>query len=397
MVLAMLLVLAGGCGDEASVTPCDPCDLADFRPGDGETAPLDIVAADHVELAEEVDAEVDEADVDPDAVVCGDGRIDGRTCSPSETEWIGGAEATLVGVDCDGNPFARTIVTDSTGHFSFENVPSGTHSLTVSKGSFSTEYQVRVRIGETTDITSGAQKACLIDESVRIAVVDGAWDSIHHIVDRLGLTFDYYSDVATLPGGTSAAEALLLDPVALQAFDIVMINCGEQYFNFSEGFLETERATRRSDMAGNLRAFVEAGGSLYVSDWAYFFVEMGFAELVTFKSTDGTYEGGFTGAAGSVLADIVGPGLLVAMGKSTVTIDFPLERWVVSDTVSAEVVTMVSGDVSLLDGSALNAAPLLFRFRPTPTSGNVLFTSFHNEAQLSEDIERILQQVIFSL
>mgnify|MGYP004362318223 CR=1 FL=1 len=45
----------------------------------------------------------------------------------------------------------------------------------------------------------------------------------------------------------------------------------------------------------------------------------------------------------------------------------------------------------------LSSAPLLMRHEPTPSAGRVLYTTFHNHAQLSEDVEKILQHVIFSL
>lgn len=323
---------------------------------------------------------------------CGIGRIDGRVCAPSEQAWIGGADVVLTGTDCDGQPFQLDTVSDSDGYFSFGQVPSGFHTLHISKGSFAAEMGVNVRADEVTDLTAGGEKACLDDRDIRIAVVTGTYDSIEDILDNLGVQHDVYSDVSF---DVSPAEQFLLDPNALADYDIVMINCGDHWLYF--GLLEADPTYTHRQIGLNLRNFVLDGGSLYISDLAYWFIEEAFPEAFEFSDDEADYEAGLRGAISEVVGHVVDPALEAALGQSTINLDFPLQGWAVAQAVGEGASVLIQGDAPLLDGSVIRNAPLLVSYQPTPTSGRIFFTSFHNEAQLASDIQRVLHHVVFSL
>jgi hypothetical protein len=142
---------------------------------------------------------------------------------------------------------------------------------------------------------------------------------------------------------------------------------------------------------------VSDGGSLYVSDLAYFFVEEAFPHAFEFSDNEASYESGLRGAIGDVRAEVVDPSLEGALGQYSLTLHFPYQGWAVAQDYDPLARVLVAGDARLLDGSSIPDAPLLLSFQPSPTTGRIFYTSFHNEAQLAEDIQRVLHHVIFSL
>ena len=70
-------------------------------------------------------------------------------------------------------------------------------------------------------------------------------------------------------------------------------------------------------MVTNLRAFLQAGGTIYASDWA--------ADYVAAMFTGFTVD--FTGDAQNSTAAIVEPSLQAFVGKSSVSIVYDLDAW----------------------------------------------------------------------
>lgn len=338
---------------------------------------------------------------------CGPGRVEGRVCAPDTATWLGGARVVLSGSDCEGVAFEHETISDSDGYFTFEDIPAGEHLLVVSMGSFNADYLVRVYDGETTNLTRGEEKVCLDDEGVRIGVVAGSYDSIETILDSLAVDndvyedggysyygyYDYYGDEA------SPAEEFLLDPALLAEYDIIMFNCGEHYLYWGYDWETYDEgpSAKVLEMAANIRGFVDGGGSLYVSDLAYWIIELAYPEALRFSDDESNYSSASRGAITTTTATVVDSGLATALGHTSVTIDFPLQGWVVAEGTASYAHPLLEGNASLLDYSTLYDAALLVSFQPSPTAGTVFFTSFHNESQLEEDIERILHYVIFSL
>ncbi len=322
---------------------------------------------------------------------CGVGRVEGRVCAPDEQTWLGGADVFVSGTNCEGVPFTLTEISDTDGYFTIHDVPAGFHQLRVAMGSFEANYAIQINDGEISDFTAGQEKLCLSADELDIAVIDGEFDAIDRILTNLAIEHTLFTD----EGDNSAAESLLLDSDRLDDFDILFINCGQQNLNF--GWAENDPGAYHQRLADNLATFVERGGSLYVSDWAHFLVERAFPEAIRFSSDESNYEAAFRGAMGEFTASIVDSRLRTAVGSDQVVIDFPLQGWVVPEAVGSGSNVMVQGDIRLIGGDVVNDLPLLVSFKPDSTSGTVLFTSFHNESQITDAIERILQFVVFSL
>lgn len=318
---------------------------------------------------------------------CGVGEIRGRVCTPNEAGWIGGALVELSGTDCrTGQPFSMDVVSDPDGRYDFSQVPSGRHDMHIQKGSFDVTYGVFVRPEQTLDITSGQDKTCLIDDSVNIAVVGGQFDAIEDIVGGLGLSYDFFD---AWPGVSlvSDGEGLLLDAARLATYDIVMLNCGMQWENWSQ----------HDAVLNNLRAYVEQGGNVYASDWFYTWIERAFPDAMDFYGDDAMHQAAWVGGQGQVVGTVLGSSLRQAIGQTQLNIDYPSLYWAVIESAPVSTEIEVSGTVLTAQGEALISVPLLVSFKPYLTGGTVLFTTFHNESQLTTEIERVLEHVIFSL
>lgn len=341
---------------------------------------------------------------------CGTGALIGKTCAPSG-EPLAAADVTVSGVDCaTGMPFEVTTRTGSDGTFQFDEVPSGQHDLRVETGSFNSTRTVIIQKDMTTDLTSAADKVCL-DQSVEIAVITGAYDHVEGVLGTLNLTF-------TVVGGDTGdaqTEAFLTNLQAMNAYDIIFINCGDLYDNIE---VLDFGGTTRAAIANNLRAYVQGGKSLYVSDWAAPFIEDAFPDMIDWVGDDTTRSDHRDGYAPQTInATVMTPELQSVLGRNDAVIEFPQDpnngvinnNWAVAAGVGAGVVVQLQGDADLcsqggfftpcpmVQGSQ-PAAPLLVTYAD-PSGGAVVFTSFHNERQstLNQDMERILRFLIFQL
>jgi len=224
----------------------------------------------------------------------------------------------------------------------------------------------------------GDEELRLVEEPLRIAVTPQYYDDIGAILIEFGY------DVTTV------ALADLLNPSVVDTCDVIGINCAPSLGEYA------------NNAAPILRDFVSNGGRLYTSDWAFAFVEAAFPEYVEFLP--------YVGHVQTVTASIVDDELAEYLGITEAEIVYDLSSWVVVDGVSASANVLVEGEVdfSTLDGhsgsepshrrpeylamdSNLDGAlkPLAISFEYG--EGIVVYTTFHNEAQVSEAIKHILE------
>ncbi len=296
----------------------------------------------------------------PSAVDCnaGSSTIHGRFLTPNGTVAVAGGLVTVsTAAGCKAG-------TDQTGAFEFRNVPSSKATVSATKGLFSA----------TAEAVPGVAVEVRIDPaSVRIAYVAGDYDSIETVVQRLGFT----------------PEALISSDLAQAApaqLDVLLLNCG-----MDESYATDEGA------AGNLRSFVQGGGVLYASDWAFVYVDGVWPGKIGFLADSPEHPGApYVGdSADALQASVAAPALRLALGKDTASISFDLSEWVVVDSVASGVDVLLSGPAPLLTGSALSNKPYAVQF--ADGSGRVTFTSFHNEAQTTADMDRLLEQMLLGL
>ena len=90
--------------------------------------------------------------------------------------------------------------------------------------------------------------------------------------------------------------------------------------------------------------------------------------------------------SGSLQANIMNPNLRAALGRDSFTAQFDLDSWVSIASVSQQVEVLI----------AAGNRPLMVRYT-SPAGGKLIYTSFHNEQQASQDLQVILRALIFEL
>jgi hypothetical protein len=328
------------------------------------------------------------------------GAVVGQVCAPNGRLWLVGATVTVEWTDaCTGEARVAEATTDASGRFAFDALPAGPQVVHIARGSFRGERAVQVNPGEIVDLSAGDRKACLSAEATRLAVVTGRYDRVQDLLTDLGLDqFDQFDGVED----TAAAEALLTDWDRLRQYDVLFLTCG----------IAKDAFPRYDDIVANLRRYVAEGGSLYVSDYSYFFFEDAFPDALDFYGDDSDWQAGplMGGAPQRVQARIGTDELRAYMGADTVDVDFPedgtvrTEHWVVAQSAAPDVTVLLAADVVLCashrfcgPGPMLADVPLLVSYRPPGAMGVAVFTSFHDEANLSPDIERVLFYLVFVL
>ena len=298
----------------------------------------------------------------------------------------------------------------------------GTFSITVSRGMqrLVIEKGLFARVIEL-DVTECGATIPLEDEQTRlprnpsegqipkIAIGTGYYDFMQNVVAKLGLgtldasgflvpgseQFDLY-DGADDPfgsGGGASLESLLRDMALLSTYDIVFINCGsspEDGF-FGSGSILSEPAVR-----DNLRAFVEGGGRLYVTDEAYDYVEqtfprfLGFEEAPSLSTTpeveDAAELGEDMDRVDATVHDDTMRAWLDSLGHivgGTVGITGMIAGWtVITQTDPMLTTTWVSGPVTWTSSSTFDSRtdvrPLTVTF--DLGCGRVLYTSYHTDS-----------------
>lgn len=281
------------------------------------------------------------------------GTVQGFVYAPDESTPIIGASVTAEGA-------ARTTTTDTQGAYTLTGVPVGTRKIIAVKGSYRAETTVTVVKDQIA--TAGQLALAPIGE---IGVVEGVFDDIGVILTSLGITYEVITD----------PETTFADQTALSEFAVIFFACG-----LNDSFLDDE-----VNLA-NLRYFVSQGGSIYASDWAYSVVEEMYPDKVQFL--------GYEGIEQTITASITNPEIQSLLGKDTATICFDLGGWIVIDSVSAGVTVDLRGAIETYEEEKTDI-PLMVHF--SEGKGYVVYTSFHNEAQVTEDVGKILDYLVFFL
>ena len=313
-------------------------------------------------------------DPDPLPPTADGATLTGRLCAPNGSSPLALAEITVA---VDEGP--ATTWTDGDGRFSLTDLAPGTWDLTVEKGSLTLTDRVTLYAGEVTDL-SGGMCVAVEQNSVRIAVVTGRYDQIEAVLDELGLTYD-------LVEGAKGSDHVdfLRDRHQMSAYDILFFNCG----------LGASWVTHQNEIASNLRAYVREGGSIYASDWAYYLVEVGWPDAHDFYGPDRTPADALVGEGGDITAIVQDAAMAAALGSSEAELRFDVGGWAVIEDATSEV--LLEATYSYRDGPKTGEifGPVATRHRDV--EGTVLFTSFHNEDQKTQDMAILLQEIILSL
>lgn len=279
----------------------------------------------------------------------------------------------------------KKTYTNNEGYFILKSIPSGEKTLVAKTGSHLYESKVEVEPGKTKTVFS-KNNPLKIGQQIKIAVVKGVYDYIEAILDTIGFSESSMPEPGKYVMFDSVGE--FLSSQYLNDFDIVFFNCG---------LYDESTFWNSSQMQQELRNWIESGKSMYASDWAYVVVERTFPTVIDFYGDDSYYGNAEVGEAGSVKGIIKSSILEKHLGKSEIDIVFDLGGWVVvqGPEPGANVEIWIEADTVKLYSETLVNVPIMLYFKAG--QGSVMFTSFHNEAQATEDMIKTLVRVIYSL
>jgi hypothetical protein len=336
------------------------------------------------------------------------GTVTGRVCAPDGQTWLAGASVTV------GDPANPTsaATTDAEGRFTLTGVPEGMQTVRVTKNSFTATYQVNVTAGGTTVVPE--EQCQVIPTATRVLVVTGQWDNVrcvltgqgdpqatlpNHPCTAAGLGLDP-ANVTSVDGQAQGwAAALLGDYARMSMYDIIFFNCGVNDAAAVTG-------ANASTYAANLRRYVEEGGSVYASDYAAPLVEMAFPEFVSWQRNAVVNNGLLASKVGkpqTITANVTDPGIRAALGQQTIQVSFDLDAWVAmfgtAPATRVYIRATAEGAAYSLFGPGenftMNNIPLTVGF--DVGQGRVVFTSFHQERNITPDMQQVLNLLVFEL
>ena len=364
----------------------------DAVPGDTAQAAGDTANAGETSVS---DTSPGDTAAGPSCEPCAMGAVTGRVCAPSEDVFVNDAVVVIAGTGCDGLPFRLETHSAADGSWSFAAVPCGSHVVTVTKGSFERLFQVAVASGHTTDLSGVGTKQCFQSAGTPIAVLAGSWDNIGSLLLQLGLDFDRFTEDGA---GDGDIVTLLGDPSELANYEILFVNCGAIH-----GWMPQEHAA----VMQNVKDWVLAGGSLYMSDYAWTYGEWAFPDAIEFQQSDSVYDMYTANSPQlipgdvTVTATIVDGAMAAYLGKTTMTVTFDQGPQIAPEAAGtgtfAHVVATFGSLVGL--GTPFDGAdvPLVLSYVPGPGAGRVVYTNFHNDAQATSDMLTLLHYLVFTL
>ena len=331
------------------------------------------------------------------------GRIEGRICDPSGRSWLASAMA-YTNVVHDGQlQETRVAYSDRDGFWLLGDLPGEqTYDVFVQYGpDILFDQEVYVPSGQTVQLS---EPDCFDPLELKVAVVTGDYDDFQRVIEQMG--FDNYTIYDGLTTGTDICDVcednlrnFLLDADEMAQFDIIMFNGGhiEEDIVYD---IEPGNGGDADAIMGNIVGFVQNGGSIYASDWAYDEVEIGWPSRIDFLNDDAEPNDAEVGEQQTVDATISDSALADWLGSKDghIDIDYDLSTWPAAVSVDDSVSVHVQGNVDVQVGpvqDTVSPSPLLVSFNDG--DGKVVYASFRVAANASTDMLLTLQYMMYSL
>jgi hypothetical protein len=341
----------------------------------------------------------DACDVDPLSDIPEPGSISGRVCDPGENRGIFGARVWVVIEYGDGNTGEIEATTDAEGNFVIDDVPIGSYTVYVQRGSFRQQVEA-VEVEEAT-LTEIDSSACIAPEVV-MTVYDGH-DNVEVVLSRLGYgNFDVVDTLHEWDEHDENTASWLVDHFAIyEDFshnDILFINCAAH-----EWAIDNATSGDMEQVWANLRRFIADGGSIYMSDWAYDIFEELYPEAVDWLGDDLIYNEAEQGLEQAFVGDVLDEDMATVLGRDRASLKYDFSRIAMPDTLGEGTRAMITADIEIegLDGQPYDATavPVLIEHRPplNEGEGRIIYTTFHNGANNTEAMDEVLRAIVYSL
>jgi hypothetical protein len=295
--------------------------------------------------------------------------LSGRTCDPRTQLWLSGAQVyTQVVVD---GVFDATLgtVTDREGRWTIGDLPASQYGFDVVEiyGHEVLQTHFVVSPGGSAEVVL-PEEACFTPP--RVDVVTATWADPRGVLQTYAIPTSALVDGASVPAVDAWLAALTITET-----DVVVMGAGAlDVFGPSSPLVDPSTAAGN---AATLRGFVEAGGTLVVTDGTYQVIETLWPDKLDFFGDDAS------------------PGV-AAVGPATtlVTPDGPLpiaEGWPVVVATGAGATTLLAAEVTVDQGLVQTPVPgaaLLVTF--DAGAGRVVFVAWELDAAWSEGVSDLV-------
>ncbi len=377
-----------------------------------------------------------------------DGSIRGRVCDKSGRGWLSGAMAYTHLTDDAGKLIGTQIAyTDPDGFYLLEDLPSQVEYLVYVQYGDEILSQEGVYVEDAQDLEL-EEPDCFDPLELDVAVITGDYDDFQLVLSAMG--FANYELIDGLYAEEMAGFLLNLD--TMLQYDIIFFNGGhvEQgviYESEEEedegdgdgdgdgGFTpggeeEEDTAAEEEDptdtgsgtdtaetptdtgepvfaydseqIMQNIRDYVQAGGNVYASDWAYDVVEIGWPAKIDFLGVDDIPDAAQMGEYDIIQAAVADAALADWLDADFIEIEYDLPVWPGIDNVSDSVSVHLAGTIQYREGTTVNtlsAVPLLVSFTggSGDTAGKVAFSTFRVAKNANAEVLMSLQFMMYSL
>ncbi len=249
----------------------------------------------------------------------------------------------------------------------------------------------------------------------KTAIITGDFDTVEQLIQEVANVSEVQADIHRYhgyvdgphfetevdPAPSLQVEDLLRGNInTLSSFSTVFFSCGMRgvgEFRYN-GVAEDDHLVIDGTVIDNLQNTARRGANLYFSDWTYDFVKASWPDQIDWLGDD-DLDSAQKGMAGPVAARVVDEALAEQMEVpvgTEIEIEFNQSGWAVIESVSDDVEVLVEGDILVDDVEsgqprAIAGAPLVVAFDSPTGSGRIVYTAFHNEAQLTDDARDVLR------
>jgi len=321
-------------------------------------------------------------------------------------------------------------LSDATGAFACVcNATGGDLTFSVNSALVDFEFTSDCSADTVTNVEASLTTAAATD-SGQLAVITGDYDKVESILaNMLGCgtldadgDLDFGTECSRLhifDGGARisaddqdpnngdttyrTASDLLTNADLMDDYAVILLNCGLD-----------ESLTVDDTVLTNLQNFVNNGGKIYASDWAYRYLEHAFPALIDFYgdlSTDGLGEtieadSARAGASGTVTVNVEDASVLtylrensiIGAADTTADVDFDLSSWVVMSDAAESVTQLLTADALTDPADAVLAGnttlPIATLSCDDTAGGGIFYASYHTEISSASDADTAQEAIL---